>query len=368
MFCPYLPLDRAYALGEWSLMPLSKFDGQWASADFEHLSKTFIGKFDDPREKPLAEPSLVVRAGVADGALPADAQIRALQEAIHLVTIDANPAWSPNSDAWTSVTSDNSELFIWPIDLARRSVALERGLLVRNRGGGYNIEKENWRVRPPLELHMPHGAVRLDGELLDAVYRTLVGQKGHRNEAAALELCISWLAKAWRNTPSVSWEDRLIDLKTAFDALVGESSAVQVAHLIRARFEALVQHGANQLSTSHLLWRPTENERVRTVPDARGNPQQRSVTRLEEWFAYFAAARNAVVHKAAHPTMRPPLRNRYRGPYFHTAERLLRESMHASLTAFGYTDLWRSRAQREINALIAGAMERLAAARPAGDS
>lgn len=160
----------------------------------------------------------------------------------------------------------------------------------------------------------------------------------------------------------MSWEDRLIDLKTAFDALTGESSGVRVARLVRERFEALVPHGANRMSASHMLWRPAEAERIRMVPNARGDPEQRTVTDLEEWFAHFAAARNAVVHKAAHPKLKPPLRNRYRGPYFHTAERMLRECIHASLVRFGYNDLWRSRAQREINALIAATMETLAQA------
>jgi len=155
----------------------------------------------------------------------------------------------------------------------------------------------------------------------------------------------------------VSWEDRLIDLKTAFDALVGESSGVAVARAIRGRFEALVPYGANRLSASHLLWRPDERERPRTVPDAYGKPQQRNVTPLEEWFAYFAAARNSVVHRAAHPKMRPPLRNRYRGPYFHTAERLLRESIRASLVRFGYPDMWRSHGQRSLRTLMAAAAE-----------
>lgn len=206
---------------------------------------------------------------------------------------------------------------------------------------------------------MPHGHVRLDGETLDAVYRSVVGQHGDLHGAAALDLGISWLAKAWRNTPSVSSEDRLIDLKTAFDGLTGESSGVRVARGVRLRFEALVAHGANRISARHMLWRPWETERVRLVPDAYGNPQQRPVTDLEEWFAHFAAARNQVVHRATSPRPRPPLRNRYRGPYFHTAERLLRECIHATLIRFGYGALWRSHAQRQLNALLQAAIAQL---------
>lgn len=170
--------------------------------------------------------------------------------------------------------SDNGELFIWPINPQSRSIALERGALMRTLSGGYRIEREDWRVRPPLELHMPHCHIRLDGEILDAVYRSVAGQRGDPHGGAALELSISWLAKAWRNTPSVSGEDRLIDLKTAFDALTGESSGVRVAHALRQRFEALAAHGVSRRSASHMLWRPGETERVRTVPDAYGQPQR----------------------------------------------------------------------------------------------
>lgn len=362
LFCPYLPLDRAYTMDDWTLTPLNAFAGAWATPEFEDLSRKFIAKFDDPRDRPLAAPALLARNGAVDGRLPTDAQRRALQTALHLATLDANPAWTPNADAWSSVTADNGDLFIWPISVQSRSVALQRGSIVRNLGGGYRIERDDWRVRPPLELHMPHGHVRLDGDVLDAVYRTVVGQRGDAQGASALDLSVSWLAKAWRNTPSVSWEDRLIDLKTAFDGLTSESSGVRVAHLVRERFEALVTHGANRRSASHMLWRPWETERLRTVPNARGQPEQRRVTDLEVWFAHFAAARNAVIHQAAHPRLRPPLRNRYRGPYFHTAERLLRECMHASLVRFGYTDLWRSHAERELNARMQAAIDRLTAA------
>lgn len=89
------------------------------------------------------------------------------------------------------MTADNSELFIWPINLDTKSVALERGLIVRNLGGGYQLERQAWRVRPPLELHMPNGHVRLDGALMDAVYSSLIGQNGQPQEASALELSIS---------------------------------------------------------------------------------------------------------------------------------------------------------------------------------
>jgi hypothetical protein len=166
-------------------------------------------------------------------------------------------------------------MFIWPINPQSRSVALERGALMRSLSGGYRIERDDWRVRPPLELHIPHGHIRLDDGVLDAVYRSAAGQRGDPQGAASVELSISWLAKAWRNTPSVSGEDRLIDLKTAFDGLTGQSSGVRHAHLVRQRFEALAPHGANGTSARHMLWRPWETERVRTVPDAFGQPQQR---------------------------------------------------------------------------------------------
>jgi hypothetical protein len=39
------------------------------------------------------------------------------------------------------VTSDNGDLFIWPINVETGSVALERGSVVGNLGGGYRIER-----------------------------------------------------------------------------------------------------------------------------------------------------------------------------------------------------------------------------------
>ena len=63
-----------------------------------------------------------------------------------------------------------------------------------------------------------------DAERLDAVYRVVLNSlrsPGTNHQADRLGVAIGWFIKAWRNTISVRFPERVVFLKTAFEALTG---------------------------------------------------------------------------------------------------------------------------------------------------
>ena len=74
----------------------------------------------------------------------------------------------------------------------------------------------------------------LDREIATGVYKTVAGQlEGIEPPEAARVAAIRLLAKAWRNTPAISWEDRIVLLKTAFEALTGKSKTHEAGAELR---------------------------------------------------------------------------------------------------------------------------------------
>jgi hypothetical protein len=131
--CPYLRLDKAVEFGGWWLGPAARFARPWLRPSFEKSARTFLTCCMDPSGKPLTNPSILARdVSGADGELPPEAMRDALQAAIHFATIDANPAWSGANatsswDTWRTATSDNSELFFWPLEDEGRWFTVRRG-------------------------------------------------------------------------------------------------------------------------------------------------------------------------------------------------------------------------------------------------
>ena len=119
-------------VGDWTIGPLDVFEGPWLNPDFEKRSREFLSKFQDADGRPIANPTLVWRGETgADGVAPSDAQDRGLQLALHLGLLDTNLPWREDLGGNSVATSDNSELFAWPLDVATGSIGTVRGGIVR---------------------------------------------------------------------------------------------------------------------------------------------------------------------------------------------------------------------------------------------
>ena len=367
-FCPYLSVQKIIEFADWQLGPVESFEDRWADVKFKAQSKAFLAKFVDSAGKPIEHPSLLCRRGRhIDGQLPAPEEIEALEAAIAFSFLDENPRRTPKTagHGWNVLTADNAEPFFWPIDVEAGYVTVTTGLMVRTLGGGYQIADAELIIRPPLDLHLPLGSHTADAMCLEAVYKTVLSslQTPSANPTAdRVKTAIGWLAKAWRNTATVHFPERVVFLKTAFEAMTGTSKSHVSAHKLRQLLEAVPN--TSPTDSELLVWSPAERPVHTWTFMKNGRPQTVQVTGLEHWFMSFADARNTIIHQGVVPplTYTNPTNAEYEGPFVFTAEFLLRAVIKVSLAQIGYPDLWRSATWRAVKA----AFERLEAQERAG--
>lgn len=347
-FCPYLPMSAPVAFGDWELGPANMFEGRWAVPEFKHQAEAFLGKFVDGARESLKSPTLLCPRGrQIDGVLPPREEIEALQAAITFAFLDQNPRLTPASrnDSWRVLTTDNTELFFWPVDVEGGHVTVTSGLMVRTLGGGYRLSDAELIISPPLDLHLPLGGSVPDVGALEAVHAVVLRSMhspGHDPAADRLHAAIGWLAKAWRNTATVHFPERLVFLKTGFEAITGTSNSRESARCLRKLFEALPR--TTPKDSEQLIWSPAERP-------LHPNPRKASdpLTDLERWFMAFADARNSIVHEGAFPDLNwQNGDSAWNGHLVFTAEFLLRAAIKATLSTLGFPDLWRSPLSRAI--------------------
>src|SRR4051794_35574025 len=117
MFCPYLALSSPIEFAGWRVGPLSAFETVWGDPAFKDRAEAFLKKFTDEHGKPVANPALIGRTtGLLDGQLPTSPEVGALAAALHFAFLDRNPSYKEgvNDQGWRIITTDNTELFIWP--------------------------------------------------------------------------------------------------------------------------------------------------------------------------------------------------------------------------------------------------------------
>ena len=355
-FCPYLSVRKVIEFADWELGPVEAFDERWSDAKFKAQSKAFLAKFVDSAGKPIEHPSLLCRrGGRIDGQPPAPEEIEALEAAIAFAFLDENPRRTPDTArrGWSVLTSDNAEPFFWPIDVDAGYVTVTTGLMVRTLGGGYQITDAELIIRPPVDLHLLVGSQAADPMCLEAVYRTVLSSlqnPGANPTADRIRTAIGWLVKAWRNTATVHFPERVVFLKTAFEAMTGTSKSHVSAQALRQLFEAVPNTSATD--SELLVWSPAEQPVRDWTFMKSGKPQTVLVTGLEHWFMSFADARNTIIHQGVVPSLAytDPQNAGYEGPFVFTAEFLLRAVVKVSLAQFGYPDLWRSAIWRAVKA------------------
>lgn len=343
IFAPYLPLTAPVEAGPWWVGPLSAYEGSWLSDRFQEVARRLIGSHVAARNQPIQNPTIVAsRASGVDGRWPELREMDGLQLALHFTVLHANPPWSEDtrdSVGWTTATSDNSTLHYWPVDVDEERVTLGGGLMVRSTVGGYTL-KDGVTIPAPEELHLPL-RVTLDPEVLAATRSVFVGEPDAIDAqlAARLAIAVGWLAQAWRNTDSIDVRQRIIMLKTGFEALTRESDSWRAARALDELFRQIPLDAKQDRFAEHLIWKPSEAPSMTwTGPDGKSWP----CTPLNHWFRSFSACRNEIIHEGRISSATYKEATPYAGPYLFIAERVLREAVCVSLRAFGYDDLWKS--------------------------
>ena len=224
--------------------------------------------------------------------------------------------------------------------------------MVRTLGGGYRISDPELAIRPPLDLHLPLCAHTADAMCLEAVYQTVLQSlqaQGANLAADRLRVAIGWFVKAWRNTATLPFEERVVFLKIAFEALTGTGKSYKSARSLRQLFEAIPDTAPQD--SELLVWSPAEAPIHTRTYERNGTRHTDQITDLEQWFMAFADARNAIIHQGIVPSLVYAGPNpEYNGDFVFTAEFILRAVVKVSLAAFGYPDLWRPHAWRAAKA------------------
>lgn len=362
-FCPYLSTNSVVSFADWELGPLSAFTARWQDRALQEKAEHFLSTFTDAHGGEIKNPSLLCRQGQQiDGTLPPDTEIEALQAAIGFAVLDLNVPPHDNNWAEYTRTTDNVELFFWPINVDSDHVVVARGLMVRELGAFSNKEGQ-YAIRPPLDLRMPVLAPwPPQTDCLEAIYRTVLlslQQPGTNRVADQIRVAVSWFLKAWRNTATLHFSERLVFLKTAFEALLDASAGYKGSTRLRRLFEALGITQAAHGEAEGLMWSPAEQPIHCHTYQGDGQTRTVQVTDLQQWFLAFAKARNAVIHDgelnqlsfvSANPT--------YDGPFIWTAERLLRVAVKVKLGEAGFPGVWHSGGWRIVRAACAE-LERL---------
>jgi hypothetical protein len=342
---PYLELTDPIEFGPWWLGPTDQYDGCWLSAEFERLSRRFLVSFRAADGGRLDGGALLVRQETgADGRPPTDAELVALEVAIGFATIHQNAFWSPEvaHDPWAIATADNADVWAQPINVSEGWLAVGRGGRVSITTGGLNLNDPGLSVVAPLELHRPR-RVRPDAEVLDALYVVLAEPTDALSaRSRRLRIAVRWLLRSWRNTPSITWDDRLVYVKIATEALAGtESTGSAAEHLEDLFSRAAVQRGEG-VGMKDLLWDDAARPVVRHWTAPSGVSKSSDVSAFAHWYWALADARNALVHGEEAPTHDYEVEGSpYNGSLVEVADRVVREAVTVSLGECGYPAVWR---------------------------
>lgn len=340
---PFLSLERPVQFGPWWLGRLAHFDGQWLSPDFEVLARRFLRSFRDASNEPIKEPSILARQGAgADGVPPTIEEREAIAAAVGYGVIDQNPYWTEEDShhAWRVGTADNADFWIQPLS-ADGAVALGRGYRVSTTTGGQNVNDESFCVAAPLELHMPT-VIRLDTEVVQAVYSVLSEPvPGDSGTARRIKIAIQWLLKSWQNTPSITWEDRLVFVKVATEAISGKSDNADSAKALEALFQSASQQDGQDVGVDDLLWQAQQPRFERTFQRS-GESHTEEVSAFVDWAMELGRARNKLVHGNDGVSVeyeKPG--SAFNGPFVEIGDRVIREAIGLLLGEAGFAAVWR---------------------------
>ena len=335
---PYLPLAQPLQVGPWTVAPLSEFKGTWASSRFETSARAFLAAFRTPAGGDLENPAVVARHGALDGCAPTPAERNVLERAVGFAVIDSNPYWADETKyaGHQIATSDNADLWVQPLDTVGHWITLERGSRIRTTIGGHRLTDGGFMIPSPLELNLPM-VVRCDDLTADALYRLLTSSP----DAHRIRTAVDWLLKSWKNSASISEVDRIVFLKTALEALTGESSTQTAGPALVTLFSDAATQEGEGIGLSGLLWSPSESTRTRTWSSG-GKVHTQDVSELEHWYGALADARNEIIHEGANSQRSySEDGSPYVGPIAEVADRVTREAILVAMGTAGHPEVWR---------------------------
>lgn len=327
-YFPALSVRSTFQLGPWSIGSLPD-DVAWRSPRFESLVRGLLAAL---AEGGFRDPAVVWRT---DAGLNGDAPDRptaaAMQAAVRFAALDANDQSEGSLNRGRELaTAENGVLHVQPVAEDDGRVTLERGgALNRTLIGGWQLGDQSPSLPDAVVAIEP---VRICTGLALEVFRAW--RKPSRR-AQRLKVAIEWHAMAMANPDAVTLQQRLIAIKTGFEALLGSSNSRDAAKRLRKLFEDATQPATQHLPWAGLLWSPNERDLARTLR-SRGQVVPDTRSEIEDWFMALADARNAVIHEGVlrsvdytAPKERPL--SRYKGSLFWKGERILREAVKARL-------------------------------------
>lgn len=255
-FFPALPLDKNLELGDW-VVGTPPAATPWVSQRFRDLSESLLRSFETLGFKGAA--MLWHRDRGFDGSKPPDDVSLAIHAAVTFAVLDANDRLrltepDDGNKARDLATTENADLFIQPITEDDGRITHRRGGLLKSISvGNMKIGAEP----PPLAdaVERIDSPVPASSALARAVYE-MVRTDSQRGRAVAT--AAEWHRVALANPEAVTMGQRLIALKTGFEALFRTSSSRVAAQRLRNLFEDRTRQHLDHFPWKGLLWAPTE--------------------------------------------------------------------------------------------------------------
>ncbi|HXJ19556.1 MAG TPA: hypothetical protein VMT03_04920 [Polyangia bacterium] len=335
-FFPALPLEKNIELGEW-IVGSPPETTPWASRRFRDLSESLVRSFGRVGIKGGA--MLWHRERGFDGSKPPDDVSRAIHAAITFAALDANDRLrltepDDGNKRWDMATTENADLFIQRIDEDGGIAHREGGALKSTLVGGLKIGGQP----PPLAdaVQSIERPLPVSNKLAAALFEA-IGRDTH--DGRTIATAAEWHRFAMSNPFAITPKQRIVAVKTAFEALLGTSDSRQAAHRLRVLFETATRGHHGLLPWTGLLWSPRERVEWRwefSKKDKTRHLEGRS--ELERWFMALAKVRNLIIHEGELVTETyeaPPDRplSLYAGALLYVGERVLREAIKATIGA-----------------------------------
>jgi hypothetical protein len=346
---PYLSPRAPVVFGDWWLGPIAQYEGPWLTPDLALATKRFLEGFVDVEGEQIVNPAVLASttAGVTGEPLTL-AEQQAIELTIGFAAIDQNPFRTPENQhfGWAVATADNADLWMQPL-ASDGFVTLGRGLRNTTRAGGLNIYDDAFRIPPPLELRELATGIAFDEVLVRAAYQVLATPTAEQERFHdELRVAIRWLLKSWQNSPSISWEDRIVFLKTASEGIAQTHKTVDAVGALLRRYETATGQDPPGFGLGNLLWSPDEARATRIW----GNPpRSQDITLFEHWYWALADARNAILHNGSASTLTYDYPgSSYSGALLETGDRVMRELVKLTLGLCGYPEVWRNLLDRAV--------------------
>jgi len=330
---PYVPLREAICVGGWRLVPAQRAESA-AFADVETRGKAegLLRLYGAGAGARIAGAFAAPPGGRIGDDAPVD-QLTTLRRAIVVGLLEGNPTppglgedhedVDPNG-GWKSAASDNAALWGHEIDPSGYT-AVEYGAMVTTLSGGHNVLHEgSVSITRPAELPAPFMYGFLDGVYCDAVFAVLAsGDERSRRLGRAID----WLDLAWRNTPSITPEVRVVLLRTGFEVLFGTDKT----YVVRDELTALLD-GEDTI------------RQQRTWTTLGGNTETLELSDLGWWFMQFAFLRNAIMHG---DEVTPEMFEHEARPHVWLGESRLRAAIKTLVAQAGHKTVLLDRYERE---------------------